>query len=326
MEAWEPWVAAAFAPAAVWVLWRFQTWSVEFLRWRLVKLVGHANWLYATVSFFGVLLHELSHASVLLLSGHGVKEFRSGMESGHVLPARTRTGFVGTLSFLVAALAPMFIPPLLVLLGVVFLVDRGVVDLLPGGDGLLGAWEGLRVVLVEFPVRFAQAVARLDLAHWPHLVVLLLLLLGMPAARPSHIKRSRFHGGSEGDVAVLRARIRHNPVPFLLFLALLYAAYLTVRVWLPEAYWGAFQWVWAVAATGVLLSAFGAAWWSLAAMNARTSLLFAWVPFLLFVAVETALRVVRPTDPMWANAAAVAAWAGATAVLRFMFPRRVRSF
>ena len=91
---WQPFVAAAIPLALVWLLWRTQTLSVEALRVSLLRLDRHADqrWLYAIVSWFGTLLHEVSHATVLLLSGHGVKEFRAGVETGHVLPARMRGG------------------------------------------------------------------------------------------------------------------------------------------------------------------------------------------------------------------------------------------
>ena len=59
-EAWEPWAAAAFAPVAIWVLWRLQTLSVEVLRVALLQLESVQKWLYKVVSWFGVLIHELS--------------------------------------------------------------------------------------------------------------------------------------------------------------------------------------------------------------------------------------------------------------------------
>src|SRR5688500_9253979 len=94
MPAWEPFAAAAVGPAAVWVLWRLQTVSVDVLRTRLLVLTRHWDqaWLYAIVSWFGTFLHEVSHATVLVLSGHGIKEFRAGVEEGHVLPARAQIG------------------------------------------------------------------------------------------------------------------------------------------------------------------------------------------------------------------------------------------
>src|SRR5207244_4244981 len=152
-QAWEPFAAAAFAPAAVWLLWRAQALSVELLRWRLVALARWrgARGLYAVVSWFGTFLHEVSHASVLLLSGHG------------------------------------------------------------------------------------SDLASLDLARWPHLGVFLLVLLAMPASRPSHVKGSRFHGSkSEGDIPVLRQRIRQQPLLFVAFLALLYGAHFLIGA-LPGA-------------------------------------------------------------------------------------------
>ena len=59
MPAWEPFAAAAVGPAAVWVLWRLQTVSVDLLRTRMLVLTRHWDQalLYAIVSWFGTFLH-----------------------------------------------------------------------------------------------------------------------------------------------------------------------------------------------------------------------------------------------------------------------------
>src|SRR5688572_18622850 len=149
MPAWEPFAAAAVGPAVVWVLWRLQTVSVDVLRTRMLALTRHWDqaWIYAVVSWFGTFLHEVSHATVLLLSGHGVKQFRAGVEEGHVLPGRMRGG-VGMLFFLAAALAPLYIPPLLALLALGLVLGVLPDPFTVGGDGVEGVWEAVRPVLV----------------------------------------------------------------------------------------------------------------------------------------------------------------------------------
>ncbi len=328
-ESWEPFVAAAFAPIVVWLLWRSQIYSVELLRWRLVKLVRWrgTKWLYSIVSWFGVFLHEVSHATVLILSGHGVKQFRAGVEQGHVIPGRMRTGPVAFLSFLVAALAPLFIPPLLALLGLIFLVNGQLLPFHDGGAGLQGAVDVLRREFIEFPLALAHAVAGLDLAQWPHAIVFLLVLLGMPASRPSHVKGSRFHGTKdEGDVAVLRQRIRQNPIVFVVFLLLLYGAYFATTL-APEAskgYWYAFEALWGVAITGILLAVFGAIWWTLTALTAQTKAVLAWLGPLAFIACEVGLRWPTPSGLVseQINALSLAAWAVVAIGLALVIPRR----
>ncbi|MCA1811398.1 MAG: hypothetical protein LC623_05245, partial [Halobacteriales archaeon] len=142
--------AAAFAPVAIWVLWRAQTWSVEALRLSLLWMARARGlrWLYAVVSWFGTLVHEVSHASVLLLGGHGISQFRAGVERGHVTPSRVKTRGIGMLSFLVAALAPLFVPPLLVLVALLLLVDRGLVTFPAAAPGLPQALDALKELLV----------------------------------------------------------------------------------------------------------------------------------------------------------------------------------
>jgi hypothetical protein len=316
--AWQPFVAALFAPAAVWVLWRLQILSVEMLRGRLLRLatVRDQRWLYAIVSWFGVFLHEVSHASVLLLSGHGIREFRAGMEQGHVLPARMRRGPLGFLFFLVAALAPLFIPPLLFLAALLWLTgSHGFVFSIPA-PGLEGALDGLQHSLVEVPLRIATALASLDLRTWQGGLLLVLALLAMPSGRPSHVKASRFHGKDEGDVAVLRQQIRRNPWYFLLFLGLLYGAYF-LHEFYPPAYWYPFQALWAVALTGVALAILGTLWWGLIGLGARTKALVWWLGPASFAVVQ----VLAPMEPLQRNGVALLVWAVTAVALRLALPR-----
>ena len=323
MAAWEPFAAAAVAPAVVWVLWRLQTVSVDALRRSLLVLTRHWDqaWMYAIVSWFGTFLHEVSHASVLLLSGHGLKEFRAGVEEGHVLPSRMRGG-AGMLFFLAAALAPLYIPPLLALLAIYLVLGVAPIPFTVGGEGVEGVWDAVRPVLVGLPEDLVMAIAGLDLADWRHAVVLAVVLLGAPGSRPSHVK-SRFHSkGDGGDVAALRRHIRHHPLVFIAFLAAVFGAYFAAR-WLPEAYWFPLEAVWAVAVAGIVLALFGALFWGLVGLGGRSFAVVSWLGPAGFAAVQVAGRAMAwPVTVMQLNGIAVLAWAVVALALALVLPRR----
>jgi hypothetical protein len=323
MEAWEPFAAAAVAPLVVWVLWRVQTVGVDLLRRVLLVLARRwdTNVVYAVVSWFGTFLHEVSHATVLLLSGHGIREFRAGVEEGHVLPGRMRGG-AGMLFFLAAALAPLYIPPLLGLLAAYLVLHATPIPFTVGGDGVEGVWPALRPVLVDLPKDLALLVAGIDLADWRQLLVLAAVLLGTPASRPSHVK-TRFHAkGDGGDVPALRRHIRQHPLPFLLFIALLYGAYFAAR-WLPEAYWYPLEAVWSVAVAGLVFVAVSALVWGLLGLATRTWLAVGWLGPAAFAAVEVAGRAMDwPLSTLELNGVAALAWLAVGLLLAVALPRR----
>lgn len=327
---WQPFAAAAFAPIVIWILWRGQTLSTHLLRNRLLVLARYRSqrWLYNTVSWFGTFIHEISHASVLLLSGHGIKEFRAGAETGHVLPARMAKGSVGFLFFLVAALAPLFIPAALVLGGLLLLVDTNLLHwLTPTTATLGGVADVLRQTLVQLPLALVSAIGHLDLARPQHAAMLLLILLASPAARPSHVKGSRFHGTKdEGDVAVLRQRIRQRPLPFLLFLIVLYGAALAADLWFPPAYWFPVEAIWAVALTGIVIALVSALWWTLVGLDGRTKWFLGWLGFAAFLAVQVAGRLppLALMDVLTLNLVSLGAWLLVGLALAFGLPRSPR--
>jgi hypothetical protein len=180
---------------------------------------------------------------------------------------------------------------------------------------------------VRFPIALARAIAGLDLARWAHLAVFVLLLLAMPASRPSHVKGSRFHGTQdEGDVPVLRRRIREQPLIFILFLALLYGAYFLMLVIPSRFYWYPIEAVWAVALTGIVLSLLGAVWWTLTGLAGQTKALLAWLGPAAFVATQVLFRLpgppAGPEALMLVNGVSLAAWLVVAGTAALLVPRR----
>lgn len=321
--AWEWLAAALFAPVAVWVLWRGQALGVELLRRSMVKLVRHAEWLYLLVSWFGTLLHELSHATVLLLSGHGVRDFHVRPEQGHVLPRRTIAGPWGTLTFLAAAMAPLYGVPALVLAGMVWFSAPGLVPWAAPGPGWQPALAVFRDLAVAFPADLGRALAGLDLRDPGHLLVFFLVLLGAPGSRPSFVRGTGLSGRDEGDIAVVRRRIRREPWTFVLFLLVVYGAYFALVPWLPQAYWWPFQLVWAVALTGIAIALLGSVWWFVAYQNTRIAPGLAWLAPLGFLAGQVVPRALGwGWSPVLLNAASLLAWVLLVLVLGRVAPRR----
>lgn len=322
---WEPFLLAALPPAIVWLLWRLQTLSVEILRGRLIGLARNPDqrWLYAVVSWFGTFLHEASHALVLLLTGHGIRGFRAGVEEGHVLPARMHRG-AGTLFFLVAALAPLFIPPLLVLVGLWLVLGAQPVAWAAAESNLATFPSYLHANLLDGPLRLLRLLAGLDLADWRQALVFALALLGAPGSRPSHVRGSRWHGkDDQGDVAALRQTIRERPLPFVLLLAVVYGSFFALTPFEPRAYWYVWQALWTVAAAGVTLALAGAAFWSLANLDGRVRPLVAWLGPAVFIGIQIAGRMAGDGLTVLArNGISIAAWLCVAIVLGQAVPRR----
>ena len=279
------WLLAAAVPlAATWALWRVQALAVDrVLRVGMFQLLRWQRTTYNVVSWFGVLLHELSHALFLLVGGHGIREFRVRTDSGHVKPRHRRNGVYGRFTFVLAALAPLYVAPAAILAVAAVLLDPGLVRPAAAQPGLDAAWQAVRDLVTTFPLRLGGVLLGLDVTTGAGLAVLLLSVLAIPAARPSHVRNE---GRSEGDVAVLRATIRERPLLWLLLLAALYAAYFVVAPRWPEAYWTAFRVVWAVALTAILLAvAGGLAWWAVS-WTGRVRPAVAWLPYAAAVAVQ----------------------------------------
>lgn len=290
MTDWRIVPAALFAPLVVWILWRLQSLSVDkVLRRGMHKLLRYQRTTYNIVSWFGVLLHELSHAFFLLLGGHGIRKFKVGVDAGHVVPHQARRGPLGLITFVIAALAPMFVAPALILAVTWWLLDPALVAVAAAGPGWDAAWPVLRDMATRFPERLALALVGLDVTTWQGGLVFALIVLALPSARPSFVP-GRGQQRDEGDIAVVRAKLRRHPVTFAAAAGVLIATYALVW-WSPRAYWAIWQAVWATSMVAILLSLGAGLGWRGVAVAGRIRWFAAWIPWAFALAVQVAARV-----------------------------------
>ncbi len=97
--------------------------SVLLIQWGMVNLIGryigrvsfnHPK-LVRAMNWWGVFIHELSHALTAIATLNKVKEFKVTSSGGHVVHD-TRVGFFGWLAAQSISLAPAFVPPIIVAL------------------------------------------------------------------------------------------------------------------------------------------------------------------------------------------------------------------
>ncbi len=313
------WILAGLVPIAIaWLLWRLQAVAVnQVLRGGMYRLLRYQRKTYGFVSWFGVLVHELSHAAVLLLGGHGIRRIKVGVDAGHVAPRQVRKGPLGTLTFIAAALAPMVAAPAAV---AAVLLLRG--ERLPEpvqGSGIRAAWENLQQVAMQFPERLVVDLVGMDVTTATGAALFLLAVFAMPSARPSHV---RVKGEpDEGDIAVVRRLIRKRPLPVIAFWVLLYASYFAAAQWGMRWYWLAWEAAWMVAVVGVVLALLMGVVWYGVAWAGRIKPMLAWLPYAVAIGVQVGGRLLE--HGIWlVNLATIAVFLAFAAGLRATATRR----
>ncbi len=319
MLTWQDAIVAAAPIIIAWLLWRIQAFSINrFLRGGMYRLLRYQRTTYNIVSWFGVLIHEISHAVVMLLGGHGITQFRVGVDSGHVTPKQVRKGPLGTLTFIAAALAPMVAAPAAI--AAFLLIGRPLPE--PStAAGFRGVQDNLATISRDMVERLVVDLVGMDVTTWMGASLLLLAVFAMPSARPSHVKNKG--EADEGDIAVVRALIKRRPLPVILFWVLIYGAYFAVVPFWPQFYWLAWQMVWSIGIVGAALAIIMGLVWYAVAWTGRIQRWLAWIPYALAVAVQVGGRLLDWHGSTWLlNLLSVAVLLGLAFALRTVAPRR----
>jgi hypothetical protein len=159
--------------------------------------------LFRAMNWWGVFIHELSHAITALLTLNKIKEFKVSSSGGHVTHYSSGSGFFQWLGRQLISASPAFVPPLIVaiLLGYLHYIDIGNFTFDFGSLELTSVFSGLYLGLIPHIVKTVGLVlVNLDYSRVENIVLLLILTFSFSSAKPSSIDKK---SGVQGDLQSL---------------------------------------------------------------------------------------------------------------------------
>jgi hypothetical protein len=179
--------------------------------------------LFRAMNWWGVFIHELSHAITALLTLNKIKEFKVSSTGGHVTHYSSDSGFFQWLATQLISASPAFVPPLIVaiLLGYLHYIDIGNFTFDFGSLELAGVFSGLYLGLIPHIVKtVGLLLVNLDYSRVENIVLLLILTFSFSSAKPSSIDKK---SGMQGDLQSLIEGFYKFPV-YTIFSVLVFIA------------------------------------------------------------------------------------------------------
>ncbi len=193
-----------------------QSITINIVTRRLGNISFNHPRLFKAMNWWGVFIHELSHAITALLTLNKIKEFKVSSSGGHVTHYSTRSGFFQWLAGQLISAAPAFVPPLIVaiLLGYLHYIDLQNITFDFGSLEPVGVFSGLYLGLIPYIVKtVGLLLVNLDYSRVENILLLLILTFSFSAAKPSSIDSK---SGMQGDLQSLIERFYKFPVYTLL--------------------------------------------------------------------------------------------------------------
>lgn len=193
-----------------------QSLTINIVSRRLGNISFKHPFLFRAMNWWGVFIHELSHAITALLTLNKVKEFKVSSSGGHVTHYSTRSGFFQWLGTQLISAAPAFVPPIIVamLLGYLHYIDFKYISFDFASLEPIGVISGLYLGLIPYIVKtVALLLVNLDYSRVENIVLLLILTFSFSAAKPSSIDSK---SGMQGDLQSLIERFYKFPLYTLL--------------------------------------------------------------------------------------------------------------
>ncbi len=159
--------------------------------------------LFRAMNWWGVFIHELSHAITAILTLNKIKEFKVSSSGGHVTHYSSGSGFFQWLASQLISASPAFVPPLIVamLLGYLHYIDLRNITFDFGSLEPVGVISGLYLGLIPYIVKtIGLLLVNLDYSRIQNIVLLLILIFSFSAAKPSSIDKK---SGMQGDLQSL---------------------------------------------------------------------------------------------------------------------------
>lgn len=190
-------VFAPLAPIFGLVLfWFIQVLFIESQKYLLSKIKSKHEPLCRFTNFLGILFQTICHALGYTVTRSGISSFYISINYGKVAPKKEKKGIFEWFSNTFLFIGPFFIPSLLLLICLFFLI-QGLFDftlkseLYPYIYTFGNQFIVFGTILNEFSQKFFSFLFNIDLFHPGHLVFLILMIfLGM-GIRPSYIGETK---------------------------------------------------------------------------------------------------------------------------------------
>ncbi len=194
-----------------------QSFTINIVSRRLGNISFNHPYLFRAMNWWGVFIHELSHAITALLTLNKIKEFKVSSSGGHVTHYSNRSGFFQWLATQLISAAPAFVPPLIVaiLLGYLHYIDLQKIPFNFASLEPIGVISGLYLDLIPYIVKtVGLRLVNLDYSRVENIMLLLILTFSFSAAKPSSIDKNKT--GVQGDLQSLIEGFYKFPVYTLL--------------------------------------------------------------------------------------------------------------
>ncbi|HDM67426.1 MAG TPA: hypothetical protein ENG62_03475 [Thermoplasmatales archaeon] len=212
-----------FAPLApicgVLLFWFIQLLFIESQKYLLSKIKHRHEALCRFTNFLGIFFQTLCHALGYTVTGSGIAEFYLSVDYGKVSPRKKKTGFFEWFSNGFLFLGPFFIPPLLLLLCLIFLMNNGLGFIPQHGYSFSQELIDFGANLYLFSNSFLGFLVSMDLFHPGHIGFLILFLFLGLGIRPSYIRDERREERIDMlyDLRNIKNHLLHRPLYVLLF-------------------------------------------------------------------------------------------------------------
>ena len=222
-----------FAPLApilgVLLFWFIQLLFIESQKYFLSKIRSKHEPLCRFTNFIGILFQTICHGLGYTVTISGISHFYVNIHYGKVKPKKEKKGIFEWISNSFLFLGPFFIPAALLLLCLLFLMERGFGILTPVDSTFYTFANQLinfGTSLHTFSEGFFSFLFSIDLLHPAHLGFLILLIfLGM-GIRPSYIgEEQKKKVDMIYDLKNIKSHIFHKPLYLILLFLLAYVLF-----------------------------------------------------------------------------------------------------
>jgi len=232
-----------FAPLApifgVLLFWFIQLLFIESQKYFLSIIRPKHEPLCRFTNFLGILFQTICHALGYTVTKHGISDFYVSIHYGKVKPKKEKKGIFEWLANSFLFLGPFFIPALLLLICLFFLVQNGF-NLSTAPDyTFAGQMIAFGSNLHAFTTSFLDFLLNINLLHPGHFGFLLLMIFLGLGMRPSYFgEKTRRKVDMLYDLANIKNNILHKPL-YVLLLFLTAYLFFYISFWLGQNWYSA---------------------------------------------------------------------------------------